>query len=131
MVHIPKWQVVLVLALLLCGLALAAPNLVSRKAAENIPGWLPHKQISLGLDLRGGSYLLLEAQLESVEQEHFGNLADSLRRELRKAKIGTTDLRVGPKGVSFRTRRGRSSGSGSTRPACASRPFSARARSGS
>jgi protein-export membrane protein SecD len=104
MVHIPKWQVVLVLALLLCGLALAAPNLVSRKAAENIPGWLPHKQISLGLDLRGGSYLLLEAQLESVEQEHFGNLADSLRRELRKAKIGTTDLRVGPKGVSFTLR---------------------------
>ncbi len=104
MVQIPKWQVVLVLVLLLSGLFFAAPNLVGRQTAESLPDWLPNKQISLGLDLRGGSYLLLEAQLESVEQEHFDNLVDSLRRELRKAKIGNSDLRTGPKGVSFKLR---------------------------
>jgi protein-export membrane protein SecD len=104
MVQISKWQIVLVLVLLLSGLVFAAPNLLGRQTAENLPDWLPHKQISLGLDLRGGSYLLLEAQLDSVQQEHFDNLNDSLRRELRKAGLGYTDLRVESQGVAFTLR---------------------------
>ncbi|MDH3475225.1 MAG: protein translocase subunit SecD, partial [Rhodospirillales bacterium] len=64
MVHIPRWQILLVLAVVLAGVVLAAPNLLGRQTTEGLPGWLPHKQINLGLDLRGGSYLLLEANIE-------------------------------------------------------------------
>jgi protein-export membrane protein SecD len=94
MVHIPRWQIGLVLALLLAGLVFAAPNLLGRQTSEELPGWLPSKQINLGLDLRGGSYLLLEAELESVIVEHLENLADGLRRELRRAKIDHTPIKV-------------------------------------
>jgi protein-export membrane protein SecD len=104
MVQIPKWQIILALVVLLCGLVFAAPNIVSREAAESAPDWLPHKQVALGLDLRGGSYLLLEAQLGSVEQEHFENMADSLRRELRRAGIGYSDIKVVAAGVTFTLR---------------------------
>ncbi len=87
MVHIPRWQIGLILFLLVAGLIFAAPNALDRQTSEDLPSWLPNKQINLGLDLRGGSYLLLEAELESVIEEHLENLADSLRRELRRAKL--------------------------------------------
>ena len=94
MVHIPRWQIGLILFLLLAGLVFAAPNLFDRQTTEDLPGWLPSKQINLGLDLRGGSYLLLEAELESVVEEHLENLADSLRRELRRAKLDHSAIKV-------------------------------------
>ena len=55
MVHIPKWQVVLILAVLAIGAVFAAPNLLKRETAEGLPGWVPHLQVNLGLDLQGGS----------------------------------------------------------------------------
>ncbi len=101
MVNITKWQVVSVLVVLLFGLAFAAPNLVSREAALAIPNWLPNKQINLGLDLRGGSYLLLEADMDAVVEEHLNNLADGLRRELRREGIAHAGIEVRRNDVVF------------------------------
>ena len=88
MVNIPRWQIVLVLVVVLFGILFAAPNLIGRERAESLPDWMPHKQINLGLDLQGGSYLLLEADIEAVIAERLENEADALRRELRSANIG-------------------------------------------
>jgi protein-export membrane protein SecD len=108
MVHIPRWQILLVLAVVLAGVVLAAPNLLGRQTTEGLPGWLPHKQINLGLDLRGGSYLLLEADIESVLEEHLENTLDSLRRELRQAKLAYGEFRIEARGetpgLSFQVR---------------------------
>ena len=69
MVNIPRWQIVLVLVVCVVGAAFAAPNLFSRQFAESLPDWLPHKQISLGLDLQGGSHLLLEVKAGVIIEE--------------------------------------------------------------
>ena len=50
MVHIPRWQILLVLAVFLVGLMLAMPNLLGRQSAEGLPGWVPSEQVNLGLD---------------------------------------------------------------------------------
>ena len=92
MVNIPRWQIILVLVVLSAGLVFAAPNLLGKDSAEALPDWLPKQQINLGLDLRGGSYLLLEADIESVMEEQFDDLLDSLRREYRREKIPVTSL---------------------------------------
>ena len=55
MVHIPRWQLVLVLAVLAIGMVFAAPNLLKRETAEALPGWVPSQQVNLGLDLQGGA----------------------------------------------------------------------------
>ena len=94
MVHIPRWQVVLILAVLTFGLIFAAPNLLSRETAQGLPSWVPSDQISLGLDLQGGSHLLLEADIEAVIREQLENLVDGVRLGLRRAKIGYTNLGV-------------------------------------
>ena len=104
MVHIPKWQVVLILAVLAIGAAFAAPNLLKRETAEGLPGWVPHLQVNLGLDLQGGSYLLLEVDLEFVVREQLENLVDGLRIGLRKARVGYTDLGLDGNTAVFRVR---------------------------
>ena len=60
MVHFPQWKAVLVLLACLAGVLLAIPNLIPRATLDSLPSWLPKHQVSLGLDLRGGSHLLLE-----------------------------------------------------------------------
>ncbi len=94
MVYFAKWKVILVLAVCVLGVAFAAPNIMTAKQAETLPAWLPHKQINLGLDLRGGSHLLLEVAVETVIRERLDGLVDSVRVELRKARIRYTGLGV-------------------------------------
>ena len=45
---------------ILVGILFAVPNLFSRQQLDVLPDWLPKRQVALGLDLRGGSHLLLE-----------------------------------------------------------------------
>lgn len=87
MVYFAKWKIYLILAVCVFGVAFAAPNFLPTQKAEALPDWLPHKQISLGLDLRGGSHLLLEVEVGVVIKERLEALVDSMRDELRKAKI--------------------------------------------
>ncbi len=77
----------MVLLVSICGLAFASPNFLNDKTAAALPDWLPHKQVSLGLDLQGGSHLLLEVEVSAVIREQLEALVDEVRVELRKAKI--------------------------------------------
>ncbi|HEX7006376.1 MAG TPA: protein translocase subunit SecD [Alphaproteobacteria bacterium] len=104
MVYIPRWQIVLILAICVIGAILAAPNLLDRATAEQLPDWLPKQQINLGLDLRGGSHLLLEVEAETVIRERLDGLADSARNELRQAQIRFSEMRVDGSSVRFRVR---------------------------
>lgn len=87
MVHIPRWQVVLIILIVLAGFVYASPNLLGSKQAEDLPGWVPHQQVNLGLDLRGGSYLLIEVDLPSVFEEDRENLVEELRSAMSQRGI--------------------------------------------
>ena len=104
MVQYPKWQMVLVAVVLLLGAVFAAPNLLSRDTAAGLPGWVPREQINLGLDLQGGSYLLMEVDIGAVVRERLDNLVDGLRSALREAKIAYTDLGVDGQAANFKVR---------------------------
>ncbi len=78
------------------------PNLLTREEAEALPSWLPHRQISLGLDLQGGSHLLLEVDTAAVVRERLEALVDSARDELRKARLRYEDLGIAGNGVTVR-----------------------------
>ncbi|MFQ5784832.1 MAG: protein translocase subunit SecD [Alphaproteobacteria bacterium] len=94
MLHFASWKIYLILGVCVAGLVLAAPNLLPRETAESIPEWLPHQQINLGLDLQGGSHLLLEVETDAVVRERLTALVDETRVALRKARIGYTGLGV-------------------------------------
>jgi len=92
MVYFAKWKIVTVLLVCIAGLIFAAPNFVDDKTARSLPDWLPHQQVSLGLDLQGGSHLLLEVEVNAVIREQLEALVDEVRVELRKAKIRYSGL---------------------------------------
>ncbi len=104
MVQFPRWQLILVFAVLVIGLAFAAPNLLKRETAEALPSWIPNQQVNLGLDLQGGSYLLLEVDLDFVVREQLENLVGGIRVGLRKAGLGYTDLGVESGAATFTLR---------------------------
>ena len=87
MVKIAKWKVYTILAICLAGIIYALPNAFSEKELESYPSWLPNQAINLGLDLQGGSHLLLQVEVDVVLVEHLQNLSDTLRRAMRTDKI--------------------------------------------
>ena len=49
--------------------------------------WLPWRTVHLGLDLRGGSYLLMQVDMGAVIKERLGGLLDGVRQALRPHEI--------------------------------------------
>ena len=76
-----------ILAICVLGALLCLPNFVAAPAP-----WLPWRQVHLGLDLRGGSYLLMQVDMGAIERERLDSLADSERSVLLKAGVGYQHL---------------------------------------
>lgn len=96
MVYIERWKVVLIAVLCVLGLLYASPNIMGHQTVawlqQHTPGFFPNQTVNLGLDLRGGSHLLLEVATDAVIDERMQGLVDQTRSELRHEKIGYTDL---------------------------------------
>lgn len=103
MLHFPRWKVFLILSGCILAMLLALPNLEKVRQSP-IAEWLPAKQVNLGLDLRGGSYLLLEVDFQSYLMEQLQALVDDVRLSLRKERIGYVGLRATNGHVSFQLR---------------------------
>lgn len=104
MVHISRAQLFAVIVVMLAGLLFALPNLLSRATLDQLPSWVPNQQVNLGLDLRGGSHLLLEVDVDGVFEEQLAGFVDSVRVELRRANIGYTGLGLEGNSVVFSLR---------------------------
>lgn len=98
MVNLPRWQIIMIALVILAGVIYAAPNLLlSRDQATRMAdegSLLPHQQVSLGLDLRGGVYLLSQVDLAYAAEKDSQSLADGIRSALNEA-----GLRFGALGV--------------------------------
>ncbi len=103
MVQIARWKIILVLIVCSLGFLYSAPNLMGQGARawtqEHLPAIFPQKTINLGLDLRGGAHLLLEVDLDVVIEERLDDLVDSIRPDLREAKLGYKRLKAQDDGV--------------------------------
>ena len=97
MLDFPKWKIWSIMLTLVVGLAFAVPNFFSEATVATWPSWVPHKQLNLGLDLRGGSHILLEANTDDVRKTKLEALEETVRSELRGAEGGPvafTDLSI-------------------------------------
>lgn len=82
MMYFSRAKTLIVLGICLLGALLCLPNLMPAPAS-----WVPWRAIHLGLDLKGGSYLLLEVDMSAVIKERLDSLADSARQSFRRAGI--------------------------------------------
>lgn len=88
------WKVWTVVVVLLASLVIAIPNLFNRETVAAWPDFLPKGQINLGLDLQGGSHLLLEVGVDTVIDERLEELVGEVRLALRRERIGYRGLGV-------------------------------------
>ncbi len=89
--YFSRLKIVLILASCVLGVLLCIPNLVAQPAA-----WLPWRTVHLGLDLRGGSYLLLEVDMKAVVKERLDGLVDAVRAALRPGNVFYQTLAAQP-----------------------------------
>lgn len=80
-----KWKLVLYGLVIVIGSLIALPSLLSSQQLAAWPDWLPHKQVALGLDLRGGAHLVLEiderAMQKDIEEDGLDAVAATARRQ--------------------------------------------------
>jgi SecD/SecF fusion protein len=72
----------LVLLVTLFGLLFASPNFLPKDFVDSLPDWLPKQTMVLGLDLQGGSHLLLEVDREGIVTERLRDLRRDARNVL-------------------------------------------------
>ena len=104
MLYFANWKILLICAICALGVLFSIPNLVSPSTLDQLPSFVPHKQVALGLDLRGGSYLLLKVDFEAAQRERLNSLIDNVRNALLDANIGYTGLAVKNDAIVFKVR---------------------------
>jgi preprotein translocase subunit SecD len=94
MIKLSRWKIVSTILAVVFGVLFSLPNLLPQKILDTIPAFLPHKRLNLGLDLQGGSYLMLEVDTAALRTEKLTNLVEDTRKTLREANVAFTDLAV-------------------------------------
>lgn len=83
MLEFPRWKVIWLWLLTLVCVAAAIPSLTSTMGLA-WPSSLPEPKVNLGLDLAGGSHILLEADPSQVRQQRIEGMEESVRTKLKQ-----------------------------------------------
>lgn len=105
MLHFALWKKLVVIGVVVLGFVYAAPNFFASNSAHNYASIIPGKTVNLGLDLQGGSYLLLKTDLEKVKLERLSDIAESFRAFFRSEKIRFSGLKSNQTTASFALRK--------------------------
>src|SRR5438309_2641477 len=106
MLEFPRWKVWLVSLVVALGVLLSIPSLIAgTQAAQYWPSWMPQYKVNLGLDLAGGSHLLLEADQADAQKTRLQGMEDSVSTELRRdPRIDIGDISTANGALSFMVR---------------------------
>lgn len=102
MLQVSIWTRAATILVVLAGILFALPNALSPAVRAKLPSFLPSTAVNLGLDLQGGSYLLLQVDFDAVMRDRAEAMVSDIRAGLRKAKIPFTDLNARGDVVSVR-----------------------------
>lgn len=104
MLYFSRWKAILIWLAVAVTFILAAPNLIPADTLAKLPSWAPKKQMTLGLDLQGGSHILLQIDQNDLIKDRLEASRDEIRTLLRDAKIGYTGLSGSGRVVQVRVR---------------------------
>src|SRR6195256_67765 len=103
MLYFTRWKALAIILTALVVCLCAVPNFFPEATVKGWPAWA-ERRLGLGLDLQGGSYLLLEVDSNYVKKDKLDQIRDDVRRTLREAKIGYTGLATRPDSVEVRVK---------------------------
>jgi preprotein translocase subunit SecD len=101
MLYFSRWKATAILFTIFLACLFVVPDFIAQGILQTWPAWA-QRRLVLGLDLQGGSHLLLQVDANAVQQAMVGKLADDVRRLLREARIQYSELATKPDGVEVR-----------------------------
>lgn len=104
MLNIPRWKTLAILGSVLLAFVLALPNTLSGPVAETLRGY-GLRPVTLGLDLQGGSNVLLEVDRADLRERLSQQMTSDIRGALREARIGYSGINRFENGVRVRINR--------------------------
>ncbi|HVM37357.1 MAG TPA: protein translocase subunit SecD [Sphingomicrobium sp.] len=106
MLDFPRWKVWSITGLILLGILFAVPSMLPPDQRGAWPRFLPQATINLGLDLAGGSHLLLEADAADAAKQRLQAMEDTVSTELRRMnpRIDIGDISTAGGRLSFMVR---------------------------
>ena len=87
MLHFPRWKSLLIIGSVVLAIILALPNAFPQAVRDRIPLLRNLTPMVLGLDLQGGSHLLLEVDRADLESQLSKQLIGDIRQTLREQKV--------------------------------------------
>src|SRR5450756_936371 len=103
MLYFTRWKALAIILTALVVCLCAVPNFCPEATVKGWPKWA-QRHLVLGLDLQGGSHILLEVDSNSVKKDKLDQIRDDVRRTLRDAKIGYTGLAAHTDNVEVRVK---------------------------
>ncbi len=85
--------------IILFGLLSALPNVLHESTLQKLPDWYSQNQITLGLDLRGGSHLLLEVDTSELTRDKNPALHDQIVRDAVEQSVEVVRRRLDETGM--------------------------------
>ncbi|MCO6178097.1 protein translocase subunit SecDF [Ciceribacter sp. RN22] len=92
MLYISRWKTILIWLTVAVSVVIAMPNFFSNGQLASFPSWLPSKKVTLGLDLQGGSHIMLKIEKADIIKERLETTVGDIRNNLREAGIRYTGL---------------------------------------
>src|SRR5882757_8348952 len=93
MLYFTRWKALAIILTALAVCLCAVPNFFPEATVKTWPAWA-QRRLVLGLDLQGGSHILLEIDSNAVRKDKLDQVRDDVRRTLRDAKVAYTGLTV-------------------------------------
>ena len=88
-------EIIILVASVIFSLALLLPTISAMTGAQlELPKWWPAKKVRLGLDLRGGTYLVLGVQTQEAVKSQLNAMSQAIKSDLQKERIGVVRTRV-------------------------------------
>ncbi|WP_018234886.1 protein translocase subunit SecD [Ensifer sp. BR816] len=89
-----RWAILAYVAIIIFGCLAAMPSILTPALREQFASILPFKPVTLGLDLRGGSHLVLEVDGAGLQKARLNSLLDDTRRVLRGERVSASSARI-------------------------------------
>jgi preprotein translocase subunit SecD len=94
MLDFPRWKTIGISIILLFGIVFAIPSFLPEKTFDKLPS-IAQIKVNLGLDLAGGSHLLLEADTADLQKTQLANMEKTVRAAMRGERGSDDDIGIG------------------------------------
>ena len=92
MLQFSRWKTTFILLAVLFSTIIASANLFTDKQLEGAPSWYRDNKVTLGLDLQGGSHIMLKIERSDIVKERLEAIVSDVRTTLRDANIRYSGL---------------------------------------